>query len=129
MAGRASRGTSCLRRSVAVGARKEWQEKVPSGRPAALRRRLTMRRRSLPVIGRWVSPGCVSSRSGRGGPCRTGRPGLRPRCRLSSAPGGRRGRHLVDLAAFLPEMKPPLVAVRIVVADLELGDGAGAGAV
>ena len=33
----------------------------------------------------------------------------------------------MDLAAFLAEVEPPLVAVRVVVADLELGDGAGAG--
>ena len=37
------------------------------------------------------------------------------------------GRHDMDLAAFLAEVKPPLGPVRVVIADLELGDGPGAG--
>jgi hypothetical protein len=36
-------------------ARNEWQENVPFGTSAALRRRLTIRRRSLPVSARSVS--------------------------------------------------------------------------
>ncbi len=120
-----SRGTSCLRRSVAVVARKEWQEKVPSGRPAALRRRLTIRRRSLPVSARSVSALAFHRGAEDGG--LVGLAGDAGRLDegfhlfLEIVPC----RHLVDLAAFLAEVEPPLVAVGVLVADLEPGDGAG----
>ena len=42
---------------------------------------------------------------------------------LEIVPGGDQ----VDLAAFLAEVEPPLHSIRVIIADLELGDGAGAG--